>query len=72
MLTNDPQLQTEAVAWLARLPFLGAEELSLLLGITKPQAARLLGELERLGWVEWITPSSPELETDRLYILTAG
>ncbi len=64
--------QAEAVAWLARLPFLGAEELSLLLGITKPQAARLLGELERLGWVEWITPSSPELETDRLYILTAG
>jgi DNA-binding MarR family transcriptional regulator len=72
MPTKALRSQAEAVAWLARLPFLGAEELSLLLGTTKPQAARLLGELERLGWAEWITPSSPELEPDRLYILTDG
>jgi len=70
MSTSALRLQAEAVGWLARLPLLGAEELSLLLRIAKPQAARLLGELERLGWAEWIKASSPELEPDRLYLLT--
>ena len=70
MPASNTQLQTEAVGWLARLPFLGAEELSLILGITKPQAVRLLGELESLGWVESVRASSPELESDPLYVLT--
>jgi hypothetical protein len=65
-------LQLEAVVWLTRLPFLGGDELSLLLGVTKPQAARTLGELERLGWVEWVMPSSPELDSERLYALKDG
>jgi DNA-binding MarR family transcriptional regulator len=65
-------LQREASVWLARLPFLGADELSVLLGVTKPQAAKAIGELESLGWVEWVTPSSPELDAERLYTLTGG
>jgi DNA-binding MarR family transcriptional regulator len=72
MATSDSQLQAEAVGWLVRLPFLGAEELSLLLGITKPQAARVLAELEKLGWAEWVRASSPDLDQERLNILTDG
>jgi len=63
MMATERNPQLEAVDWLTRLPFLGAEELSLLLGVTKPQATRTLGELERLGWVEWVTASSPELDS---------
>lgn len=61
--------QLEAIVWLTRLPFLGIDELALVLGVTKPQAARTLGELERLGWVEWVTPSSTELDQERLYTI---
>ncbi|MDO8612559.1 MAG: replication-relaxation family protein [Dehalococcoidia bacterium] len=71
-MATERNLQLEAVDWLTRLPFLGADELSLLLGVTKPPAARTLGELENLGWVEWVTPSSPELDPERLYALTGS
>lgn len=70
MRARAAEVQVEAVRWLARLPFLGAEEVSLLLGTAKPYAARLLAELESLGWAEWVTPSSSELDTERLYVLT--
>jgi len=70
--SSDAQLEMEAVGWLVRLPFLGAEELSLLLGIRKPQAVRLPGELESLGWVEWVRASSPELEPGPFYALSEG
>jgi len=70
MSTNDSQLEAEAAGWLARLPFLGADELSLLLGVTRHQATGLLGKLKRLGWVEHVDTSSPELEPERLYALT--
>jgi DNA-binding MarR family transcriptional regulator len=69
---SHSQLQADAVGWLARLPFLGAEELSLLLGVTKPQAACVLTELEKLGWAEWVRASSPELDEERLNVLTDG
>jgi DNA-binding MarR family transcriptional regulator len=72
MTATARNLRLDAVVWLTRLPFLGADELSLLLGVAKPQAARTLGELERLGWVEWVTPSSPELDPERLYALTSS
>jgi len=72
MMATERNLQLEAVVWLARLPFLGADELSLLLGVTKPQAARTLGELENLGWVEWVTAASPELDAERFYTLTGN
>ena len=70
MSTNDSQLEAEAAGWLARLPFLGADELSFLLGVTRHQATGLLGKLKRLGWVEHVDTSSPELEPERLYALT--
>jgi DNA-binding MarR family transcriptional regulator len=66
------QLQAQAARWLARLPFLGAEELSLLLGVSEPQAARVLAELERGGRTEWVWARSPELEPGRLYLLSRG
>ena len=72
MPANESRLEVEAVDWLARLPFLGADDLSLLLRITRPQAMKLLGKLKRLGWVDHVETSSPELETDRLYALTQG
>jgi len=70
--SDESQFELEAVSWLARLPFLGADELSLLLAATRPQAMKLLGKLRRLGWVEHVETSSPELEPDRLYALTEG
>ncbi len=72
MPASDSRLRTEVIDWLARLPFLGAEELSLLLGIAKPEVVRVLAELEELGWVEWVRASSPELDEERLNVLTDG
>ena len=72
MPANESQREVEAVGWFARLPFLGADELSLLLRITRPQATKLLWKMRRLGWVEHVETSSPELEPDRLYALTEG
>ena len=72
MPANESQREVEAVGWLARLPFLGADELSLLLEVTRPQATKLLGNLKRRGWVEHVETSSPELEPDPLHALTAG
>lgn len=72
MLATNSQLEMEIIGWLARLPFLGAEELSLLLGIRKPEAARLLAELEKLRWAEWVRASSFHLDQDRLNVLSDG
>ena len=72
MPASKSHLEAEAVGWLARLPFLGADELSLLLEVTRPQAAKLLGNMKRLGWVEHVETGSPELEPDQLYALTEG
>lgn len=66
----DRDLRRDAVEWLARLPFLGSSDLSMLLGVGENRAERVLADLERLGWSEWITPSSPELDPARLYVLT--
>lgn len=70
MPASESHLEAEAVGWLARLPFLGADELSLLLDVTRPQATKVLGKLRRLGWADHVDTSSPELEPDRLYALT--
>jgi hypothetical protein len=63
-------LLRDAVDWLARLPFLGASEMSMLLGVAENRTESILAELERLGWCEWIVPASPELKAPRLYLLT--
>ncbi len=72
VLDGDTRLQTDALGWLARLPFLGAEELALLLGTTKLRATAALRALDALGWVEWVRASSPELDQERLHVLTPG
>jgi hypothetical protein len=69
---TDRDLLQNAVEWLARLPFLGASEMSMLLGVAENRTERVLAELEGLGWCEWVVPSSPELKAPRLYVLTAA
>lgn len=68
--TPDLDFQRDVIHWLARLPFLGIGDLSTLLDIHQDRIAHLLKELEEMGWCEWIVPSSPELASDRLYVLT--
>lgn len=69
--TSHLDLQRETIHWLARLPFLGLGDLSMLMDIHEERTAHLLKGLEKLGWCEWITPSSPELGDDRVYVLTS-
>lgn len=63
-------LAAELLNWLARLPFLAVDDLALLTGSPAPDVEAELCELARAGHVDSITPSSPELERSRLYILT--
>ncbi|MCK6565884.1 MAG: hypothetical protein L6Q80_14225, partial [Dehalococcoidia bacterium] len=56
--------------WLARLPFLTVDDLALLTGSPAPDVETALRELARAGQVDSITPSSPEMASIRLYVLT--
>lgn len=56
--------------WLARLPFLAVDDLALLTGSPAPDVETALRELARAGQVDSITPSSPEMASTRLYVLT--
>ncbi|MDP2674620.1 MAG: replication-relaxation family protein [Dehalococcoidia bacterium] len=67
---GEIELARRAVHWLLRLPFLGTEEMSLLLGVDEGAAGRVLAHLDSLGWVEWVVPGSPELGRRRLFVLT--
>ncbi|MPZ51081.1 MAG: hypothetical protein GEU75_17580, partial [Dehalococcoidia bacterium] len=69
---QNPWLKGRALSWLARLPFLEAYELSLLLGVTEREAQWLLFDLQALRWVDQITPSSPWLQAEPLHLLNAG
>ncbi len=69
-MSPTAELRAQALDWLARLPFLGAYDLSKLLSVRETGAQRILSELESLSWCEWIAPSSPELAERRLYVLT--
>lgn len=72
LLQQNPWLKNEALSWLARLPFLDAYELSLLLDINTKKAQWLLHDLESIHWVDQISPSSPEFETQPLHLLATG
>ncbi len=63
-------LAVELLNWLARLPFLAVDDLALLTGSPAPDVEADVRDLARAGQVDSITPSSPELETTRLYVLT--
>jgi hypothetical protein len=59
-----------ALDWIARLPLLGAYELAMLLDAGEREAASLLSDLQRCGWLESTRVDSPELEPDRVYTLS--
>lgn len=69
-MTHEPTLAGDILNWLARLPFLAAGDLALLTGQPSPDVDAVLREMDRDGLVDWVTPSSPELDTARLYVLT--
>jgi len=71
MTTREATVQCEVLNWLARLPFLAAEDLALLTGQPVTDITTVLRELDRSGQADWIAPSSPELDPTRLYVLTA-
>ncbi len=69
-MRNDSVLTRDAVRWLARLPFLGVHDLALLTGQPDPDVESVLREMKQDGLVDAVTPSSPELDSAPLYVLT--
>ncbi len=63
-------LTVDLLNWLARLPFLATDDLALLTGSPAPDIEAALRNLAQGGQVDWITPSSPEMASTRLYVLT--
>lgn len=68
---TDLDIQRELIYWMVRLPFVALGDLSTIMDIGEERIAPLLKGLEELGWCEWITPSSPELPDERVYVLTS-
>ncbi|MBE7520701.1 MAG: replication-relaxation family protein [Thermoflexaceae bacterium] len=60
----------DVLQWLARLPFLGVDDLALLTGQPEPDIEGVLREMEQDGLVDSVTPSSPELDTAPVHILS--
>jgi hypothetical protein len=69
-MRNDSRLTLDALRWLARLPFLGSENLALLTGQPEPHIESVLREMKQDWLVDAVTPSSPELDSAPLYVLT--
>ncbi len=63
-------LVQQTVGWLARLPLLCSYDLSKLLRVSEPRVHWILSELEGLGWCEWVTTTSPEVDERRLFVLS--
>lgn len=63
-------LAVELLHWLARLPFLAVDDLALLTGSPAPDIEAALRERSQAGQVDSITPSSPEVASTRLHVLT--
>lgn len=64
--------RSEALSWLARLPFLSLHQLAVLLGCPRPDVDLLFCDLRHTGWIDWIEPSSSEIASDRLHVLSAN
>jgi len=60
----------DVLQWLARLPFLGVDDLALLTGQPEPDIEGVLREMKQDGLVDSITPSSPELDGAPVHILS--
>ena len=63
-------IDSELVIWLARLPFLAAQDLALLTGRSEANVEGHLREMDRTGWTEWVQPSSREIDSAELSVLT--
>lgn len=63
-------LEEEVFTWLARLPFLAPEDLALLTGRPGRDIKAVLHGMDRNGWADRIMPSSPEMDSSPLYVLT--
>ena len=66
----DATRRSEALSWIARLPFVSTSQLALLLGDPYPDVASVLHHLDGQGWVDWIDSPSPNAQPGRLYILS--
>lgn len=60
----------EVLQWLARLPFLGVDDFALLTGQPEPDLEGVLREMKQDGLIDSIAPSSPELNTAAVHILS--
>jgi hypothetical protein len=70
MTAFDLETEWAVLDWVARLPLIGAYEVSMLLGVNEGEAMSMLAELQRSGWLESVQESSPELDLGRLYALS--
>lgn len=66
------EYRSEALSWLARLPFLSAHQLAILLGCPRPDVDLLFRDLRHTGWIDWIELSSSGIASDRLHVLSAS
>jgi hypothetical protein len=65
-------VKQDIIYWLVRLPFLGAPDLSSLVGRPEREVSWTLLELEKLGWIESVRPASPYLEDNALHAVSAA
>ena len=70
MATDFDARRSEALSWIARLPFVSTSQLALLLGDPEPDVAPVLHHLDGRGWVDWIDSPLPNVEPGRLYLLS--
>lgn len=70
MATDFDARRSETLAWVARLTFVSASQLALLLGDPEPTVNPRLRALERQGWLDWVDSPVPDAGAARLYVLT--
>jgi hypothetical protein len=70
--TRVEETLAHALLWLARLPFLEEGALAALAGTERFAVQKALASLQQAGSVDWIVPSSPEIDARRFYYLTEG
>ena len=70
MATDFEAHRSETLAWVARLPFVSASQLALVLGAPEPTVNAVLRALERQGWLDWVDSPVPRADAGRLYVFT--
>lgn len=69
-MRHDSPLALDVLRWLTRLPFLAVDDIALLTGQPGPDVEGVLREVKQDWLVDTVTPSSPELESAPLHVLT--